>query len=442
MIDRIILMAGRLTAETADALRPLLKLIYSGEGGYTSVNRGKAGDTPGGAPELVTLTLAQVKARQAAGKWFAVGAPQFIPDTLEIAQTDAGLSDSDLFSPENQDILAAALLIGSKRPKLAAYLKGKTSAIGSAQEELAYEWASLPLPNGKGAYDGDSAGNRASAEVKAVQAALLAARKALVGLYASAAIDAPSVTLEQPAAATAPPKGADQTPPPKVAIQTITALLPTWLKKKPVSAEALPSNQKKEAPAGVGYGVVAVREIPQTAHVEVDLAAGAGTWVIWQPHWSGFSSPPSYSSIDKEINWADFSAAITPHLTVGEVLQFDHRRRPPAGSADIGRIMATAAAFEAVRVAWGSPLGITSFYRPEPINREVGGVSNSRHISGSAMDVYPIGRGLQEFYLWIRHRWTGGLGDGRPKGFIHLDTRNGGGFVPGGGRGPAAEWTY
>lgn len=437
MIDRIILMAGRFTAETADAVRPLLKLIYSGEGGYTSVNRGKAGDTPGGAPELVKLTLAQVKAHQAAGKWFAVGAPQFIPDTLKLAQADAGLSDTDLFSPANQDLLATALLIGTKRPKLAAYLKGRTSAIGEAQIDLAHEWASLPLPNGKGAYDGDSAGNKASKKVAEVQAALMEARKGLVGLYASAGMDPPSITLEQ-----APPPKAAKPAAGGKELLSITAIEPTWLKKAAAPSDSLPANQKAPVPAGKTYGVAAVREIPQTAHVEVDLAAGAGTWVIWQPHWKGFSKPPTSKPVSGQVNWNDFSSAVTPHLTVGEVLQFDPRRRPPANSADIGRIMATAAAYEAVRLAWGTPLGITSFYRPEPINTQVGGVSNSRHVPGSAMDVYPIGRGLQEFYLWIRHRWTGGLGDGRNKGFIHLDTRGGGGFVPGGGRGPAAEWTY
>ena len=92
--------------------------------------------------------------------------------------------------------------------------------------------------------------------------------------------------------------------------------------------------------------------------------------------------------------------------------------------------------------AWGQPLGVTSFYRPEPINTEVGGVPGSKHTTGEAVDVYPTNRSLEEFYQWIRRRWTGGLGDGRAKGFIHLDIRGGGGFVPGAGVMPAAEWLY
>ena len=85
---------------------------------------------------------------------------------------------------------------------------------------------------------------------------------------------------------------------------------------------------------------------------------------------------------------------------------------------------------------------MTSFYRPEPINSAVGGVPGSKHVTGEAMDVYPVSRSLEEFYQWIRHRWSGGLGDGRNKGFIHLDTRSGGGYVAAANATPAAEWLY
>lgn len=163
-------------------IKSLLEFIYSGEGGYSSVNRGKAGDTPGGAPELTKLTIGQVKAAQKAGKWFAVGAAQFIPTTLPMAQADAGLPDSALFNPENQDRLATALLLGRKRPKLAAYLTGKSADLDAAQTDMALEWASVPGPDGRGAYDGDSAGNRATKKVEAVRKALTDARAALGGL--------------------------------------------------------------------------------------------------------------------------------------------------------------------------------------------------------------------------------------------------------------------
>jgi len=421
-------MTGQITFEQVEAVRPLLAFIYSGEGSYTSVNRGRAGDTPNGDPALVNLSLGQVKAAQAKGTYFAVGAAQFIPETLKLAQADAEISDETIFAPAIQDRLAAALLLGSKRPILAAFLRGQRgqakASIDDAQTDLAYEWASIPLPNGRGAYDGDGAGNNANQDVTKVREALLQAQKAIFDLNNKGTGLNTTVTTPAP-------------------ILTISALQDTWLKKKAIPANELRAKEKTAVNRGQVVGVLAVRELPRTAHVEVDLAEGGGTWVIWQPHWHGFSAPPTSPIVSGLIDWSDFGAAVSPHLTVGEVLQFDLRRRPSAGSGDIPRIIYTARrGFEPLRNAWGTPLGISSFYRPEPINAEVGGVSNSQHIPGNAFDCYPIDRSLEEFYQWARVRWTGGLGDGRNKGFLHFDNRNGGGFVPGGGRRPAAEWVY
>lgn len=169
------------TSPTLMATRPLLDLIAVGEGDYNSVNRGRAGDTPGGWPGLERLTIGEVQSLQAIGTLFAVGRYQFIPETLKIAVAVAELKTSDLFSPTNQDRLGLALLIGGKRPDLRDYLQGKNVSIEAAQLDLAKEWASIPMANGQGFYDGDSAGNRATAKVVTVQAALQAARKALSG---------------------------------------------------------------------------------------------------------------------------------------------------------------------------------------------------------------------------------------------------------------------
>jgi hypothetical protein len=168
------------TGNLFDRLKGLLDLIAAGEGDYCSINRGVAGDTPGGYPGLDRLTIGEVQALQ--GKGFnAVGRYQFIPSTLRIALGVAGLGPSARFSPEHQDWLAITLLLGGKRPVLRDYLLGKDVAIEDAQKDLAFEWASIPMANGRGAYDGDTAGNRATSEVKATQQALRAARAALQG---------------------------------------------------------------------------------------------------------------------------------------------------------------------------------------------------------------------------------------------------------------------
>lgn len=223
-------------------------------------------------------------------------------------------------------------------------------------------------------------------------------------------------------------------------LMEIVAKEDTWLKREMKQASELGEKDKVAVASGRTYGVVTLEEVPGDAHARVELAAGAGSWYAFMPHWEQRHSQGE--AIPREVDWGDFGCLINPYLSVGEVLQWDARRKPGPNSGDIRRILATAEQFRLVREAWGSGLGVTSFYRPEPINQQVGGVPRSRHVSGEAMDVYPTAKSLESFYQWIRVRWSGGLGDGRNKGFIHLDTRNGGHFVPGAGVRPYAEWLY
>jgi hypothetical protein len=254
-------------------------------------------------------------------------------------------------------------------------------------------------------------------------------------------------TSSKPAAA--PPEGKAIEAPQKPLIFTFQAVQNTWLKKSTAAAADLPEEQKVMVPAGHQMPVVASTELPGQAYELVELGHGAGQWHAFSPHFRRLqgktpaAAPPAALLLQPGmIDWGNFDALVTPNLTVGEVLQFDRRRRPSAQSSVIPRILGTAAEFQSIRQAWGRPLGMTSFYRPEPINREVGGVPNSFHVTGMAIDIYPIGLPLQALYQWLKVRWTGGFGDGRDRGFIHLDRRNGGRFVPGAGARPAAVWTY
>ena len=144
--------------------KPLLDLIAKGEGNYNSVNRGYAGDTPGGIQRLTgkpfaKYTVGEVMAYQRS--WlYAVGRYQFIPRTFRFAVAHSDVSHQDLFTPEVQDQLAIALII-HKRPAVGAYLRGEHSNLGWAMNEMAYEWAAIEYRNGRGYYDGYS-GNRAS----------------------------------------------------------------------------------------------------------------------------------------------------------------------------------------------------------------------------------------------------------------------------------------
>lgn len=255
----------------------------------------------------------------------------------------------------------------------------------------------------------------------------------------------PAKPLDRPATAKkAPPRGGRIAGGDFKPQHWITATQPTWLKKEPVPASVLRDEARVEVPQGRQFGVVSVKEQAGDGHLQVELAGDAGQWFIYAPHWRRRfeGGGEAVVAAPAAIDWSDFGSHLTPYLTVGEVLQWDARRRPRPGSSDIARILATAEQHQLLRQAWGGPVGITSFYRPEPINSQVGGVPNSFHVTGQAFDAYPVTGSLDSFYRWARDRWTGGLGDGRAKGFVHFDTRCGGHFVPGAGRRPAAEWLY
>jgi hypothetical protein len=123
-------------------------LVRSGEGGWNSVNYGTTGSAS--SMQLTGMTIAQVEQLQARGKVFAVGAFQFTPGVLARARRDAGLSGNERMTPEVQTKLFWGLAMGGKRPRLAAYLSGKSNDLNGAHQDLAMEWAAVQGPKGRG----------------------------------------------------------------------------------------------------------------------------------------------------------------------------------------------------------------------------------------------------------------------------------------------------
>lgn len=140
----------------------LLSTIRSGEGSWTSANRGTAGDTPYGVPGLDRMTVSQWKDLQKNQGYFALGAYQFIPSTFAGAVKRAGFSEDTVMTPDNQDLLAIELIEGgTKRPVLSSYLNGTSDDVYAAAEDLAKEWAAVKTSKGTSAYEG-IAGNSGS----------------------------------------------------------------------------------------------------------------------------------------------------------------------------------------------------------------------------------------------------------------------------------------
>jgi uncharacterized protein YcbK (DUF882 family) len=89
-----------------------------------------------------------------------------------------------------------------------------------------------------------------------------------------------------------------------------------------------------------------------------------------------------------------------------------------------------------VRERFAKPIIVTSGFRCKKHNNAIGGAVASQHLLGTAADIRPASgdtEDLQElFEICKEEAGVVGLGDGRKKGFIHVDVRPG----------QRKEWTY
>lgn len=164
--------------------------IAKGEGTYTSLNRGKAGDAPG-AKLPPNITIGQIQELQKLPKGhpdrlFAVGKYQVIPSTLEAAVKALNLSPTTKFTPEIQErIMRQYLLRGKKRGIYSFITKENVTPqdLENALMQSAMEFASVGVPraiNGKAkgqSYYAGTGNNKASISPQTMEAALIAQRK-------------------------------------------------------------------------------------------------------------------------------------------------------------------------------------------------------------------------------------------------------------------------
>lgn len=156
--------------------RPMLDLIGYTEGtdkgdGYNETLA--YGKFTGGDVGLTKMTLRQVDALQTKmlkhpdNNWnsSAVGRYQIVRTTLRSIRQTLALEPNELFNEEMQDRMACYLLgVRGIDKWLAGRMSDKTII-----SNLAAEWASLPMPNGKGKYGGQHAAVPVSRVEQALQ---------------------------------------------------------------------------------------------------------------------------------------------------------------------------------------------------------------------------------------------------------------------------------
>ena len=141
-------------------LSPLKEIIAKyesgGSGGYDAANRGTTCTGASLSTTKVTqITFGELKRRTQLDcsypeKVFAAGKYQIVPSSLFGGSSplyiEAGFTDADLVSPENQEKLFETLIL--RRPGLGVYLKGENTGtfaeLSTAVQNLSQTWSSFP----------------------------------------------------------------------------------------------------------------------------------------------------------------------------------------------------------------------------------------------------------------------------------------------------------
>lgn len=211
------ILGGAVLAGTAgligkEALAANISKYESGKEGYNAYNKGTVGNRmiPSDKPiDFSKMTISEYLRRGDLKKddpdrLFAVGKYQIIPDTMKSLVKQLKLNpDTTYLDPATQDLLFANGLIGVKRKKVDAYVKGESDDRDGAILELAKEFASVGIPydmtiGNKKLKKGDSyysgiGGNKAHNSPEQVGAALDADRlKSTQGNKSSAVTDIPT----------------------------------------------------------------------------------------------------------------------------------------------------------------------------------------------------------------------------------------------------------
>ena len=119
-----------------------------------------------------------------------------------------------------------------------------------------------------------------------------------------------------------------------------------------------------------------------------------------------------------QYNLEDRKMKLTPNFSLGEFVKAEHIELL---TYDVFKELSLIAnRLQVVRDVVQRPIKITSGWRPEPYNTEVGGVPGSTHTLGKAADFTCA---KLDDVAKILKGWQGGFHHYKSQNFIHVDTR-------------------
>ncbi|MBF2029408.1 MAG: DUF882 domain-containing protein [Oscillatoriales cyanobacterium C42_A2020_001] len=219
-------------------------------------------------------------------------------------------------------------------------------------------------------------------------------------------------------------------------IPVLRILEPTIFKRRPVSSSQLGADEKVSIPTGRTYKLLSYAyadaqgsfngHIKFTLKYAKDYVQDLNTWYVYDGHArverSGKvvypplppTSPPGYTGKPFKLpgNTSTFytDQPIIPggSFTWGDATH-DATRIPDTVTI-VNNMIALARELQKARNQIGEPFLINSWYRPPAINDAVGGVSNSQHLYGKAVDVQVDGFSGRSLANAVMLWWNGGVG--------------------------------
>ncbi len=165
------------------------------------------------------------------------------------------------------------------------------------------------------------------------------------------------------------------------------------------------------------------------------ILLGAGALLL-AARSSGDEDGPPVAPTDLEALQAELNARGVTDFTANELTwsgRLNENLIPPPDL--MPNLLNVAQLAQRIRTEYGKPLVVTSAYRPEPMNTQVGGIPNSQHVRAAALDLtMPSGTATPEEIdrlrmiaarMWIQDPSFHGLGMyDSPPGRIHVDVEH------------------